>query len=333
MLELAADPRIQPEFRSAQVELVMPVARDGRRPVRASWPRRAARSCARSAARVRVLAAGTHPTAPGRAAITDRPRYRRIARDQRGLHGAGSRAASTSTSASGIADERSRSTTPRGATCRSSRRSPPTRRSSRARDSGLASTRLKLVEDLPRAGTPPAFATWRELAAFVAWGAARRPLPRPHLPLVGPASAARPGHDRVPVRRRADLGRAQRRARRRLPVASSRRCACACGPASGFAVHAAHVIAENRWQAVRDGLDARARRPDTGERSPPGAGSPRLLLELEPYAAELGCSAELEQAWPMLGRNGAARQRDIAARPRRRRPRRRWLADETEAAG
>src|SRR5204862_6753557 len=38
-------------------------------------------------------------------------------------------------------------------------------------DSGLASARLKLTEDLPRSGIPPAFASWRQLAEFAAWGA------------------------------------------------------------------------------------------------------------------------------------------------------------------
>jgi carboxylate-amine ligase len=36
-------------------------------------------------------------------------------------------------------------------------------------DSGLASTRLKLTEELPRAGIPPAFASWQSLAEFVLW--------------------------------------------------------------------------------------------------------------------------------------------------------------------
>ena len=39
-------------------------------------------------------------------------------------------------------------------------------------DSGLASTRLKLVEDLSRAATPPVFATWHDFDDFVSWGAA-----------------------------------------------------------------------------------------------------------------------------------------------------------------
>src|SRR5438067_1606802 len=37
--------------------------------------------------------------------------------------------------------------------------------------SGLASTRLKLSEDLPRSGIPPAFDSWQDLAEFVVWAA------------------------------------------------------------------------------------------------------------------------------------------------------------------
>ena len=53
------------------------------------------------------------------------------------------------------------------------------------------------------------------------------------------------------------------------------------------------------------------------------------MLELEPYAAELGCIDELDEAWPMLGRNGAARQREVAG-VRGIDGLTAWLADETE---
>ena len=36
-------------------------------------------------------------------------------------------------------------------------------------DSGLATVRAKLNQSWPRAGVPPAFASWRELAEFVVW--------------------------------------------------------------------------------------------------------------------------------------------------------------------
>ena len=187
-------------------------------------------------------------------------------------------------------------------------------------DSGLASARLKLVEDLSRAATPPAFATWRELGRVPRVGRPRRALARPLVSLVGSPSSARPRHDRVSVRGLADVRRAQRRARRRLPVARRRP---ATAPARGRAarVHATHVIAENRWRAVRDGLDAVLVDADTGRAEPVRARLSRLLLELEPYAVELGCSAELDEAWPMLGQERSRAPARHRAHPRRRRPR------------
>jgi carboxylate-amine ligase len=91
------------------------------------------------------------------------------------------------------------------------------------------------------------------------------------------------------------------------------------------------MLNENRWRAVRDGLDGMLVDLVTGEAVPARARIAALLLELEPYAAELGCSDELELAWPMLVRNGARRQRDVVA-SRGLESLLGWLANETEAA-
>jgi glutamate---cysteine ligase / carboxylate-amine ligase len=93
--------------------------------------------------------------------------------------------------------------------------------------------------------------------------------------------------------------------------------------------HPSHVIAENRWRAVRDGLEGEFVDPVTGESEPARARIAGLLLELEPFAAELGYTAELDCAWPLLVRNGANRQRDLAA-GRGLPELLRWLTDETE---
>ena len=94
-------------------------------------------------------------------------------------------------------------------------------------------------------------------------------------------------------------------------------------------VHSTHVIAENRWRAVRDGLDGELIDPETGAPEPARHRIGRMLLELEPYASELGCEDELELAWGMLARNGAVRQREIAA-DRGVRGLLLWLAERTE---
>ena len=53
-------------------------------------------------------------------------------------------------------------------------------------------------------------------------------------------------------------------------------------------VHPTHVIAENRWCALRGRLDCELVEPETGEGEPARNRIARLLLELEPYASELG---------------------------------------------
>ncbi len=53
--------------------------------------------------------------------------------------------------------------------------------------------------------------------------------------------------------------------------------------------------------------------PDTGEAEPARTRIGRLLLQLEPYAAELGCSDELGLAWQLLNVNGAVDQRNLVA--------------------
>ena len=54
-------------------------------------------------------------------------------------------------------------------------------------------------------------------------------------------------------------------------------------------MHPTHVINENRWHALRGGLDCTLVDPTPGESEPARTRIGRLLLELEPYAAELGC--------------------------------------------
>jgi len=74
------------------------------------------------------------------------------------------------------------------------------------------------------------------------------------------------------------------------------------------------MIGENRWRALRDGLDGELVDYETGARQPVRERLTRLLLELEPFAEALGCANELAHAWPMIAQNGAVRQRAIVRR-------------------
>ena len=77
--------------------------------------------------------------------------------------------------------------------------------------------------------------------------------------------------------------------------------------------HPTHFRAENRWRAIRDGVEGSLADPATGLSEPTRDRLTRLLLELEPYAESVGCAGELAYAWPLLAGNGACRQRAVAA--------------------
>jgi glutamate---cysteine ligase / carboxylate-amine ligase len=330
VLGAAPDPRVTAEFRAAQVELVtsagVTVAE-----LRAELAAARGRMIDALAGRVRLMGAGTHPSSTGPAQITDRPRYRQIAAELPWVLRRGLPSGLHVHVGLGDADEAlavynaARAYLPELAAL--SANSPFFEGS----DAQLASTRLKLVEDHPRSGIPPAFASWRELAAFVSWG-------------------SEGGHFSDvtylwwDLRLRPDLGTIEFRiadsqysldhtaavaaviqslvSALRLRVRSGER----------LPTYATHVLNENRWRAVRDGLDGELADLATGERAPARARIAALLLELEPYADELGCSDELELAWPMLVRNGARRQRAIAS-TRGLDGLLAWLVTETEQVG
>jgi carboxylate-amine ligase len=327
VLEAISDRRFEPEFRAAQLELVMPVSLNVAALV-AELASARAHAVSAIGGRVRLLAAGTHPAAKGEVFITDRPRYRKIASDYRwgirrglpsGLHvhvgvGEPDEALAVYNAA--------RSRLPEIAALAAN--SP----FFEGVDASVASARLKLVEDLPRNGIPPAFGSWRDLAEYVSWAARAGIFPDL-------------GYLWWDLRPRPDIGTIEFRvADAQTSVGETAAIAAVCQAlvaslstrfraGDRLPVHPTYMLAENRWRAIRDGVDGELIDPDTGEAEPARHRIGRLLLELEPYALDLGCSDELELAWGMLARNGAVRQREIAA-DRGVRGLLLWLAERTE---
>jgi glutamate---cysteine ligase / carboxylate-amine ligase len=181
-------------------------------------------------------------------------------------------------------------------------------------DSGLASVRPRISAMLPRQGIPPALGSWAAFERALGWGASAGALPDPRrwwweLRL-------HPTFGTVEVR----VADAQ------TTVGEAAACAAVAHAlvtwlgeraAAGerLAVAPTWRIAENSFLAARDGLDAQFADLVTGEREPVRERLERLLDELAPVAARLGCAAELEHARRLTaGPGGAARQRAVAAR-------------------
>jgi len=180
-------------------------------------------------------------------------------------------------------------------------------------DTGLASVRPKLAEALPRQGVPPAFRTWDEHAALLAWGARSGAVPdarslwwevRLH-PVFATIELRVP--DAQPTVRSAAAIAAVARAL----VAD---LAAAVDDGAPPAVHATVRVEENRWRALRHGLPGTLLDLDTGDEQPTRARLGRLLDRLAPTADVLGDTAAFAGAADLLRCSGAERQRATAAR-------------------
>ena len=69
------------------------------------------------------------------------------------------------------------------------------------------------------------------------------------------------------------------------------------------------VLAENRFLAARDGLQARLIDPQKRALTPVRALIEELVTRCRPHAAALGCSSELDCVQQLADANGAVRQR------------------------
>lgn len=180
------------------------------------------------------------------------------------------------------------------------------------RDSGLASARPLVCGLLPRQGVPPALRSCERLAAELAWGAAAGAFAEPRLwwwelrphPAYGTLELRVPDAQTtladaagVVVVAQALVAWLARRwdAGEPLPVAPRWR------------------IEQNRFAALRHGLEGELADLDGGERAPARERLGALLDVLAPVAEQLGAEALLPHARALAERNGAIRQREAAA--------------------
>jgi glutamate---cysteine ligase / carboxylate-amine ligase len=180
------------------------------------------------------------------------------------------------------------------------------------RDTGLASLRPKICDLLPRQGVPPAWSSWEERAEFERWGRRGGVFP----------GAGEPWYE---LRPHDEVGTIELR----VPDSQSTVedaagvIAFAAGLVAWLAerhdageslpVHDHGRIVENRWRAMRHGLGGSLLDLDSGEAQPTRARIVALIDAVAPAAERLDGAAELEHARTLAARNGAERQRALAA--------------------
>ena len=179
-------------------------------------------------------------------------------------------------------------------------------------DSALASVRPAISVLLPRQGVPPVFGSWAEYTRELAWGQEA-------------GLMVRPGNWWWELRPRPSFGTLEVRVPDgQITVAEGAAVAALVhclvmwlrrrhADGEELPVHPTWRIAENRWLAARDGVDAELADLHTGESRPVRERMHDLLEALAETASELGCTAELAGVETLLQANGAVRQRQAAS--------------------
>ena len=173
-------------------------------------------------------------------------------------------------------------------------------------DTGLASVRAKIFELVPRSGLPPAFRGWEDFERYVDTLIGAELIPdyswcwwdaRPH-PKLGTVELRAPD--------------AQTDAARTASLAALAQCLVAT--AGEHAPEAPLFTEENKWNAIRYGLDARFHDFSTGESVTAREAARKLVEELTPVSQDLGCETELEGVLEIArSGNGAEEQRCVFA--------------------
>ncbi len=177
------------------------------------------------------------------------------------------------------------------------------------RDSGFASARTLIFQAFPRAGLPRAFADYADYSQAVDG-------------LIAPGAIPDPSFLWWDVRLQPALGTvevrvmdAQSTIREVAPLVAliqSLAHLALEGDASS-AMPGAEVLAENRFLAARDGMDARLIDPVARSLIPVRETLEALLTDCRPHAVALGCDQALDRVRWLAAATGADRQRAFAA--------------------
>ena len=180
------------------------------------------------------------------------------------------------------------------------------------RDTGLASVRPEIAGPAPAPGRAAGLLVVGDVRRLPRVGPARRAVPRRGRALVGGAAPRRAGtiELRVP-----DAQTTADEAAGVLALGAGLVAWLAERYDAGepLPVHDTIRIAENRWRALRHGLGGSLLDLDSGDEEPARARVLALIDRVAPATERLGCAAALEHARTLAARNGAERQRAIAA--------------------
>jgi carboxylate-amine ligase len=185
----------------------------------------------------------------------------------------------------------------------------------RGRDAGFASTRTILFQAFPRTGMPRRYGSYSEWVEAVDLQLRVGALPEPTF--LWWDVRPQPRFGTVEVRIMDAQSRVADTAALVALVQSIARLELEEGYVSEHVCSCEEVLAENRFLAARDGIDARV--IDTGTESlrPIRDVLVELLDSAEPHAAALGCVDELNRVAALAVEPGAARQRAYPSAERR----------------
>jgi carboxylate-amine ligase len=177
------------------------------------------------------------------------------------------------------------------------------------RDSGLASARTPVFQAFPRTGPPRRFRDYADYVGTIDVLVRCDAIPEPTF--LWWDARLQPRFGTLEVR----VMDSQTRVEDTAALAALVQCLVRLECEREAAFHdPPEVLAENRFLAARDGMDARLIEPASGGRRPVRDRLAELLDACEPHARALGCLAELSLVTRLAESPGAVRQRELAAR-------------------
>ena len=194
------------------------------------------------------------------------------------------------------------------------------------RDSGLASTRTSLFGAFPRTGLPPYFATYEDWAERVNFLIRAGAIPDPTF--LWWDARLQPRFGTIEIR----IADTQSRLEDVAALVALMQCLVKeAVEGEIYAEARREAVAENRFLASRDGVEACLIDLHTVSLVPVKEKVDEALESCAPHARQLGCETELARVRDLCEKNGALRQREVL-RERGIEGVAPWLADELRAS-